>query len=83
MALDLPSIRADFPILSRVLPSGRQLVYLDNAATTQKPKAVIQAMTHYYENINSNVHRSLVRLLHLMRKRVKTLLTGSMLTVTK
>jgi cysteine desulfurase/selenocysteine lyase len=58
LALDLPSIRADFPILSRILPSGRQLVYLDNAATTQKPKAVIQAMTHYYENINSNVHRA-------------------------
>ena len=58
MALNLPSIRADFPILSRVLPSGHQLVYLDNAATTQKPKAVIQAMTDYYEKNNSNVHRA-------------------------
>jgi len=58
MALNLPLIRADFPILSRVLPSGRQLVYLDNAATTQKPKAVIQAMTDYYEKNNSNVHRA-------------------------
>ena len=58
MALNLEAIRADFPILSRVLPSGRPLVYLDNAATTQKPRQVIQAMTDYYEQHNSNVHRA-------------------------
>ena len=58
MALDLEAIRADFPILSRVLPSGKQLVYLDNAATTQKPRQVITAISDYYEQHNSNVHRA-------------------------
>jgi len=58
MALDLEAIRADFPILSRVLPSGKQLVYLDNAATTQKPRQVITAISDYYEQYNSNVHRA-------------------------
>ncbi len=58
MPLNVEQIRSDFPILSRILPSGRKLVYLDNAATTQKPKVVINAMNHYYENINSNVHRA-------------------------
>ena len=50
--------RADFPILRRVLPNGRPLVYLDNAATTQKPSQVIDAMSNYYETMNSNVHRA-------------------------
>ena len=49
-------IRGDFPILeSRV--RGKPLVYLDNAATTQKPRQVIDALTHYYEAQNSNIHR--------------------------
>ena len=54
--------RKDFPILSRALKKGNKdvpLVYLDNAATTQKPRSVIQAITGYYENINSNIHRSI------------------------
>ena len=51
------SIRADFPILQQSI--GRApLVYLDNAATTQKPEAVIQAISRYYENDNANVHRA-------------------------
>lgn len=56
-------IRADFPILNRI-PTGRKrpIAYLDNAATTQKPRAVIEAITHYYENTNANVHRALYRL---------------------
>ena len=58
MGLDLDTIRADFPILSRTMDGGRPLVYLDNAATTQKPKQVIEAMNSYYENSNSNVHRA-------------------------
>ncbi len=58
MGLDLEAIRADFPILSRTMEGGRPLVYLDNAATTQKPKQVIEAMNSYYENTNSNVHRA-------------------------
>ena len=58
MALDMKAIRADFPILSRKVSGGKDLVYLDNAATTQKPQSVIDAMTHYYERSNANVHRA-------------------------
>lgn len=52
----IESIRADFPILSRQV-YGRPLVYLDNAATTQKPRQVVEAMTDEYYNVNANVHR--------------------------
>jgi cysteine desulfurase/selenocysteine lyase len=54
--LDVKRIRADFPILERSV-HGRPLVYLDNAATTQKPRAVLDAMMSYYTTINANVHR--------------------------
>ncbi len=56
-AFDVEKVRADFPILRRRV-RGRRLVYLDNAATTQKPKAVIDALIDYYSRYNSNVHRS-------------------------
>jgi len=59
--LDIKRIRGDFPILSRNV-NGKQLVYLDNSATTQKPKQVISAMTEYYENYNANVHRGIHKL---------------------
>ena len=49
-------IRQDFPILETLI-HNRKLVYLDNAATTQKPRAVLDALTHYYEKDNANVHR--------------------------
>jgi cysteine desulfurase/selenocysteine lyase len=55
-ALDIEKIRADFPILHQMV-HGKQLVYLDNAATSQKPRAVIDAITRYYEGTNSNIHR--------------------------
>ena len=55
-ALDGNALRKDFPILSRTV-YGKRLVYLDNAATSQKPRSVIQALTEYYEGYNSNVHR--------------------------
>ncbi|WP_270090107.1 cysteine desulfurase [Sphingobacterium sp. SYP-B4668] len=54
--LDITKIRADFPILSREV-NGKPLVYLDNGATTQKPKQVIDAIVKYYTDMNSNVHR--------------------------
>ena len=54
--MDVNRIRQDFPILSREV-HGLPLVYLDNAATSQKPRSVIQALTDYYEGYNSNVHR--------------------------
>jgi len=56
--LDLDSIRAEFPILGRMLPNGKQLVYFDNAATSQKPMCVIEAMSRYYKEYNSNAHRA-------------------------
>jgi cysteine desulfurase/selenocysteine lyase len=55
-ALDLERIRADFPILQRQV-NGRPLIYLDNAATTQKPRQVIDALVDFYTNTNANVHR--------------------------
>ncbi|MDR3442802.1 MAG: cysteine desulfurase [Legionella sp.] len=54
--LDINAIRTDFPILHQKV-NGHDLIYFDNAATTQKPKTVIDAITHYYEHDNSNVHR--------------------------
>jgi cysteine desulfurase/selenocysteine lyase len=54
--LDVNHIRTDFPILSRKI-YGKPLVYLDNAATSQKPRVVIQALVDYYESYNSNIHR--------------------------
>jgi cysteine desulfurase/selenocysteine lyase len=55
-AFDVEKIRADFPILHQQV-NGQPLVYLDNAATTQKPNAVIDAISDYYRTDNSNVHR--------------------------
>ena len=55
-AYDLQKIRPDFPIL-RQRVNNRPLVYLDNAATTQKPRVVIDAITRYYESGNANIHR--------------------------
>ncbi|MEX0750032.1 MAG: aminotransferase class V-fold PLP-dependent enzyme, partial [Dehalococcoidia bacterium] len=58
MTYDVEQIRKDFPILERKI-RGKQLVYLDNAATTQKPRQVINALVHYYEHYNAAVHRAL------------------------
>jgi cysteine desulfurase/selenocysteine lyase len=54
--LDVNKIRADFPILHQMI-HGKPLVYLDNAATSQKPRAVIDAIVRYYETTNANIHR--------------------------
>ncbi len=56
-------VRADFPILDQAV-NGHPLVYLDNAATSQKPRAVIEAMQRFYERDNSNVHRGIHTLSH-------------------
>lgn len=53
-----PNVRADFPVLHQQV-NGKPLIYLDNAATAQKPRCVIDALVHYYERDNSNVHRGL------------------------
>jgi cysteine desulfurase/selenocysteine lyase len=62
--LNVDQIREDFPILQEKI-HGKPLVYLDNAATTQKPKAVIDALVDYYSHYNSNVHRAV----HLLSTR--------------
>ena len=64
---DLARIRADFPIL-RELVRGKRLAYLDNAATTQKPEAVLQALDRYYRTSNANVHRAV----HALAERATT-----------
>jgi len=56
MKLDIDSIREQFPILHQEV-NGKPLVYLDNGASSQKPKRVIDAISHYYENDHANVHR--------------------------
>jgi cysteine desulfurase / selenocysteine lyase len=59
--LDIAKVRADFPILKRTI-HGKRLVYLDNSNTTQKPKAVIDALVDFYSRHNSNVHRAVYAL---------------------
>ncbi|MFO7172117.1 MAG: cysteine desulfurase [Bacillota bacterium] len=56
--MNVERIRQDFPILAQLV-NGKPLVYLDNAATTQKPRQVIDAIRRYYEEYNANVHRSI------------------------
>jgi len=56
MTININKIRSDFPILQSQV-NGKPLIYLDNAATTQKPKTVIDAITNYYMTYNSNIHR--------------------------
>lgn len=57
----MKKLRSDFPILHKKI-DGHQLIYLDNAATSQKPKAVIDALTHFYTEHNSNIHRAIYTL---------------------
>src|ERR1043165_9041805 len=56
--LDIDAIRRQFPILNREV-KGRSLVYFDNAATSQKPRSVIDALVNYYTHYNANVHRGI------------------------
>src|SRR5437879_13513955 len=55
------SVRDDFPILSRTV-HGKRLVYLDSAATSQKPRRVIDALVRYYQEYNANIHRGIYRI---------------------
>ena len=57
MALDIAAIRADFPIFDRKI-NGKPIVYLDSGATSQKPRAVLDAMDDYYRNHSASVNRS-------------------------
>jgi cysteine desulfurase/selenocysteine lyase len=60
--LDSYAIKQDFPILKRKMVGDNDLTYLDNAATTHKPFEVINALTNYYSNLNSNIHRAVYQL---------------------
>ncbi len=60
--LDVDRLRAEFPVLERETRPGVPLVYLDSAATSQKPRAVLEAMTAFYEHQNANIHRGIHRL---------------------
>lgn len=74
--LNIDQIRADFPILSRTV-YGKPLVYLDNGATTQKPRAVVDAITEEYYSVNANVHRGV----HFLSQRATELHEASRETV--
>lgn len=56
-AFNVNQLRSDFPILQQRIYNNKQLIYLDNAASSQKPRAVIDAISRYYEQYNANVHR--------------------------
>jgi cysteine desulfurase/selenocysteine lyase len=71
-AFDVARVRRDFPILDQAI-HGRPLVYLDNAATAQKPRAVLEAMDHYYRESNANVHRGV----HTLSERATALYEGA------
>lgn len=60
--LDVTAIKADFPILNQVEPGREPLAFLDSAASSQKPRAVIDAVSAYYETTNANIHRGVYRL---------------------
>jgi len=56
--ISFENLRKDFPILKRTVRDNKRLIYLDNASTTQKPNQVIDSITNYYRNYNSNIHRA-------------------------
>src|SRR5690606_2437156 len=58
LSTDIKKIREEFPVLSQKV-NGRDLVYFDNAATSQKPRQVIQALVDYYQTTNANIHRGI------------------------
>ena len=83
MKLDINKIRHDFPILEQSI-NGKKLVYFDNAATTQKPSVVIEALKNYYEGYNANIHRGIHHLaekataaFEATRKTVKSFLNAN------
>src|SRR5262245_29685336 len=71
-AWDVERVRADFPALHQEV-HGKPLVYLDSAATSQKPQAVIDALVHYYARDNANVHRGV----HLLSERATEAYEGA------
>ncbi|MCL2682796.1 MAG: cysteine desulfurase [Bacteroidales bacterium] len=76
--MNVTSIRNDFPILNQTI-NGKPLIYLDNAATTQKPQVVIDRISDYYKTINSNVHRGV----HTLSQRATEAMENARITVQK
>ena len=74
--IDVEKIRKDFPILDQIV-NDEPLVYLDNAATTQKPKVVLEAVNRYYQEDNANVHRGV----HTLAERATASYEGARETV--
>ena len=75
---DIAQIRAQFPTLKRKV-YGKQLVYFDNGATSQKPQIVIDSISNYYENENANIHRGV----HLLSQEATTAYEEARTTVQK
>ncbi len=71
--LDIDAIRADFPILAQEVHPGKPLVFLDSAASSQKPRQVIEAMRRYYEHDHANVHRGI----HVLSERATAAYEGA------
>ena len=76
--IDVAKIRRDFPILERQI-HGKPLIYLDNAATSQKPKSVVEALVNYYTKSNANVHRGI----HSLSEEATALYEGARAKVTR
>src|SRR3954471_15897009 len=74
--LHIDTIREQFPVLHQKV-NGKPLIYFDNAATTQKPLAVIRALTDYYEKDNANIHRGI----HTLAERATAAFEGTRKTV--
>jgi cysteine desulfurase / selenocysteine lyase len=72
-SLDTEKIRKDFPVLERLVHGDKPLVYLDNAATSQKPRQVLDALTSYYAEHNANVHRGI----HVLAEEATALYEGA------
>lgn len=77
-SIDIEKIRADFPILSRKV-NGKQLIYLDNGATAQKPQSVIATIDNYYRNQNANIHRGV----HTLSQEVTATYENARITIQK
>ena len=75
-SLDINKIRNRFPVLDQEI-NGKQLIYFDNAATTQKPDNVINAISEYYSNYNTNIHQKL----HSLTKKATTAYENTRKTV--
>jgi len=73
LSIDQNAVRQDFPVFSRHVHPGKPLIYLDSAASSQKPNMVIEAMNSYYQNSNANIHRGI----HVLAEEATSLYEGA------